>query len=134
MSLVVANAQELEVLAWYLQTEDLFLRLYTNNVTPNETSTAASFNNVVAGGSGYVPKTLDKTLWLLTAGDPSYGEYPEQVFGFAGAIDIPGTIYGYYVVNAAGTLRWAERFPGANVPFSPINGSTIKFTPRFACS
>lgn len=132
MSLVVPNVAEVAVLTEFLKSEDLYLRLYSNNVTPGETDTAATYTQVTGGG--YAQITLTAALWAITSGDPSFGLYAQQIFGFTGPTTGPGTIYGYYVVNAANLLKWANRFPGANIPFAPISGSSIKITPRLECS
>jgi len=132
MSIVIPNVAEVAVLNYFLTTEDLYLRLYSNNVTPNESSTAASFTQVTGGG--YAQILLPKGSWTVTPGDPSVATQAQKTFSFTGATGAPSTIYGYYVVNAAGVLQWAERFPGANVPFTPIAGSSIKVTPRMECS
>lgn len=132
MAIVIPNVAEVAVLNFFLTTEDLFLRLFSNNVTPSETSTAASFTQVAGGG--YSQITLDKDDWTVTSGDPTFAVQAQKTFAFTGATTAPSTIYGYYVVNAAGVLQWAERFPGANVPFTPIAGSSIKITPRMECA
>lgn len=129
MAIVVPNAFEVLVLNWILKTENLSLRLYSNNYTPVEGSTLAAFTEVIGGG--YAAKTLIAANWTNTAGDPSFGLYAQQTFSFTGPTSAPSTIYGYYVVDAANVVRWAERFPGANVPFTPVAGSSIRITPRF---
>lgn len=129
MAIVVPNTFEELVLAWILNNENLSLRLYSNNYTPVEGSTLGAFTQVAGGG--YAAKTLVAGNWVITPGDPSFGLYAQQTFGFTGATTAPGTIYGYYVVDSSNVVRWAERFPGANVPFTPIAGSSIKITPRF---
>ena len=49
------------------------------------------------------------------------------MFTFTGATNAPGTIYGYYLTNAAGKLIYAERLAAV---FSPANnGDTVKVTP-----
>lgn len=132
MALVVPNITEQAVLEDFLETEDLFLRLYSNNVTPAETDTAATFTQVTGGG--YAEITLDKDDWTITPGAPTFAVQVSKSFNFTGATNAPGTIYGYYVVNGAGVLQWEERFPGANVPFSPVLGSVINIIPRMECS
>ena len=132
MTLVVPNVGEVLALEKYLEEEDLTLKLYSNNVVPAESNTAASFTEV--SGGGYASKTLDKDNWTITSGAPSFGSYAAQDFTFTGVTDAPGTIYGYYVVDAANVLRWAERFSESVVPFEPVNGSLIRITPRFEAS
>lgn len=132
MSLVIPNAGELLVLQYYLQTVALTLKLYSNDYTPVEGTTTAAFTEVTGGG--YTPKTLNIGDWILSASDPSNGVYSQQTFSFTGPTTAPGTIYGYYVIDNLGVTRWAERFPGANIPFTPINGSRIRLTPRLECT
>lgn len=126
------NVAEVLVLEQYLEAEDLTLKLFSNNVTPAEGDTAASYTSVAGGG--YAAKTLDKDLWTILSGDPSSGEYAAQDFTFTGATNAPGTIYGYFIVDAANVLRGAERFDAGVVPFTPVNGSLIRITPRLQVS
>lgn len=132
MALVIPNITESAVLVWFLKSADLFLRLYSNNVTPGEGDTAATFTQVAGGG--YAAITLVAASWTVTLGDPTFAVQAQKTFTFTAVTNAPGTIYGYYVVNGAGVLQWAERFPGANVPFTPIAGSSIKITPRMECN
>lgn len=132
MSIVVPNVGEQIVLQGYLQSGPLTLKLYSNNYTPVEGSTAANFTEVVGGG--YVAKTLATAGWTITAADPSFALYAAQTFGFTGPTNAPGTIYGYFIVDALNVVRYAERFPSAVVPFTPISGSSINITPRLECS
>ncbi len=131
MSLVVPNALEVEILTEKL-TPALTLKLYGNNATPSGASTAASFTEIAGGGYASLPLTFAN--WGIVAGDPSIATYNAmQEFSFTGAINAPGTIYGYFVTrNSDGKLMWAERFPPANVPFVPVAGSLIRVLPRFS--
>ncbi len=132
MSIVVPNVGEQVALNEFLKSGNLTLKLYSNNVTPGETDTAATYTEV--SGGGYVAKTLVAANWSVTPGNPSIATYAQQTFAFSGPTNAPGTIYGYYVVDASNVLRWAERFPASVVPFSPISGSSIRVTPEFECS
>src|SRR5215203_3433886 len=119
MGLVVPDVLEVEVLTDLL-TSALTLKLYGNNVTPVGGSSAASFNEIAGGGYASLPLTFAN--WGIVAGTPSLATYnATQNFNFTGVINAPGTIYGYFVTrNSDGKLMFAERFPAANVPFSPI--------------
>lgn len=131
MTLIVPNAAEVIILNNILE-EILVLKLYSNNKVPVEGDTAASYTEVVGGG--YSSKTL-AALWTVTSGDPSYAVFPSaKDFAFTGVTNAPGTVYGYYIIGPDGAIRWAERFPEAVLPFSPINGSLIRITPRLECS
>ncbi|RPI65959.1 MAG: hypothetical protein EHM43_12030 [Ignavibacteriae bacterium] len=106
-------------------TGNLLLKLYTNDVTPAEGDTVATYT--VASGNGYADKTLTDGSWTVTNADPAVATYDSgaQVFTFTGAL---GNVYGYYITDAAGTtLMWSERFTGA--PFNvQNNGDTITVT------
>lgn len=133
MTLVVPNVAEVVALALYLETVDLTLHLYSNNIVPAEADTVATYTEVAGGG--YASQVLDKDEWTIVAGAPSAGTYNFTVdFDFTGVTNAPGVIYGYYVKDAAGVLRWAERFPAGVVPFTPILNSLIRFIPRFEAS
>lgn len=129
MTLIVPNVAEVLALVWFLQAEDLFLRLYSNDYTPVEGATLASFTEV--DGGGYAAKTLDKDNWTISSGAPSFGLYSRQEFIFSGTTTLTN-VYGYYVSDAADIVRWAERF--ALTPVAPIAGSKIRITPRFEAS
>lgn len=130
MSQVVPNQLEVEILNTLLNTA-LTLRLYGNNVTPSGLSTAATFTEIAGGGYAGIPLTFAN--WNIVSGDPSQASYNAvQKFNFTGAINAPGSIYGYYVTrNSDGHLMWAERFAAALVPFAPVAGSIIQVLPIF---
>lgn len=132
MPLVVPDAAEVRALQLIL-TLPLTLRIFGNNATPGPLSTAASFTEI--SGGGYVNVPLVLAGWSFTPNAPSYALYAKQSWTFTGAIDVPGTIYGYFVTrDSDGLLMWAERFPVAAVPFTPIVGSLVEVTPRFTGS
>lgn len=132
MSLVVPDTIEVEVLNFVLNFT-FTIRIYGNDITPLSTSQASNFTEIVGGG--YANKLLLFPEWTIEAGNPSRGVYNEtQVWTFTGAIDAPGSIYGYYVTrNTDGKLIWAERFPSGSIPFAPVAGSVIKVLPVFNC-
>jgi hypothetical protein len=102
--------------------EQLTLRLYVNDFTPIDASTAANFTQ--ASGSGYAAAALTAGSWTVTAGNPATATYPQVTFTFTGAL---GNVYGYYVTKADGTVIFAERFTTA--PFNiALNGDNIKIT------
>lgn len=109
--------------------QDLVLRLFTTNVTPGNTDTAATYTE--AAGNGYAPITLTGANWTVTEGAPSEAAYPQQVFTFTGAL---GNVYGYYLTRAtSGKIAWAERF--SDGPYNIVNtGDQIKVTPKFTQS
>ena len=128
MALLVVNNGEsiaLQLITNKLATpENLILRLYTNNITPGETDTAATYTE--ASGNGYAAITLTGASWTVTGTAPTSIGYAEQTFTFTGAL---GNVYGYYLTRATSAdLILAERFTGA--PFNIANnGDEIKITP-----
>ena len=131
MTLLVPNEGEVKTLQLLLAS-NLTFKLFSNDIVPAETNTAASYTEVVGGG--YIAKILLGGSWTIHEGAPSYGIYAAQDYNFTGVTNAPGTIYGYFIVDAEGICRWAERFNAAVLPFSPINGSLIRIIPRFEAS
>lgn len=128
MTLVVPNTGEqvlLDAATGKTAATTLTLRLFSNNYTPIAGTVAANVTEVAGGG--YAGIALTAASWTTTPGSPTSSAYPEQTFTFTGATDAPGTIYGYYVTNAAGTLLWAERLAASFTPAS--SGDTVKVTP-----
>jgi len=131
MALVVPNASEVIMLNYILNIdapENLSIRLYANNVIPDENSTVATFTEV-ANGLGYTTggQSLTPGSWSVISGNPSQAEHTEVTWTFTGAA---GNVYGYYVTrDTGGELMWAESF--TNGPFNiTTNGDEIKITPR----
>lgn len=128
MPLLVPNPSEttmLEAILNKVAPQNLVLRLFTNNVTPGETDTAATYTE--ASGNGYAAQPLTAASWTVAEGAPTEATHPEVTFAFTGAL---GNVYGYYVTQAtSGKLMWAERFTGA--PFNIANnGDQIRVTPK----
>lgn len=133
MALVVPNVGEVQLMTWALKgtsvTENLTLKLYTNNYAPVAGSNAGNFSECAI--AGYSAKTLTRGTW----GNPTTGGngkaemvYPAQTFTFTAS----GTIYGYYVVSASGNvLLWAELFTPAR---SVNSGDSLAVTPKLVGS
>jgi hypothetical protein len=125
--IVTPNVGEVDNLEKYLN-EALTLRLYSNDYTPVLGSTIGAFTEVVGGG--YVALPLTYAEWDIVGGDPTvalYGAFLD--FNFDDATDSPGTIYGYYVTNAANVVKWAERFPIP--PYIPVASSLARIQLRY---
>jgi hypothetical protein len=128
MALLVPNegeAKMLEYITGKAAQETLILCLYTNDKTPAEADTVASYTE--ASGNGYSAKNLTAASWSAVAGDPSYIAYPQETWTFTGAL---GNVYGYFLKSGtSGKVLWAERF--SNGPYNvQNNGDQIKVTPR----
>lgn len=127
MAGVYPNAGEdlaLKALVNHTAGQNLVLKLYTNNITPAETDTAATYTE--AAGNGYSAITLTGSSWSISGGS---GSYAQQTFSFTGAL---GNVYGYFLVQAtSGILVAAERFSGAPLNIAN-NGDQIKITPTIS--
>jgi len=130
MSLVVPDQGEniiLEVIVNKTPPQDPLLKLFTNDVTPGESDTEATYTE--ASGYGYGAKALTGANWNPASGGSI--SHPQQIFTFTGPL---GNVYGYYIVQAtSGKLIWVERFAGA--PYNiQNNGDEIKITPTITAS
>lgn len=130
--IVVPNAVEITTLQLLFSNLHK-LRLFENNIIPDETDTLASFVEVIPGASGYAELDLHSANWDLTPGSPSVALYNSiQQWLFTGTTGGTGFVYGYYVVDSVtNLLRYSERFTSS---FTPVNGARIRFTPRFECA
>ena len=115
--------------------QDLKLKLFATDVTPNANGTDTTATYTEAAGGGYAEITLSRgTGWTITTvNDPSDAIYTQQTFTFTGALTTNAKIYGYYVTDNAGTtLLWAERLA---VYFQPANnGDKLLITPKVQMS
>jgi hypothetical protein len=128
MGLVVPNDVINSILDTFLAS-NVLLKLFSNDYSPAKDDVLADYTEVTGGG--YAAITLVAADWSVTTADQCVASQTEKTFTFTGATTAPGTIYGYYVTNAAGTvLLWAERFSSSVLPFEPANGSEIAITPR----
>lgn len=128
MTLFIPEASKVTIFSLILGSS-LTLKLYSNNKTPAAADTAASYTEV--SGGGYSAKTLTTGNWTKTAGSPAVAQYnAAQDFNFTGTTASPSVIYGYFIIDGSSNLIYAERFPSASVPFTPINGSLVRVTPR----
>lgn len=100
------------------------LRLFTNNLTPTDSTVIGNITECTA--AGYSAITLTGSSWTVaTVSGVSTASYPEQTF----TMTATATVYGYYVTTLGGALLWIERFSGA--PFNlPSGGGQISITPK----
>ena len=133
MALLVPDVGEVELLKRLLYSnagsENLTLKLYSNNVTPAESDTATTYTE--ATFTGYAAKTLTSTQTGSTWGVPAtVGGVTSSTYGTAQVFSPTSsqTIYGYYVIGATSTvLLWAELFSSAK---SLVSGDTLTVTPK----
>jgi hypothetical protein len=131
MPIVVANSAEADTLKYLLNistTEDLDIKLFSNNHSPADTDTVSNFTEL-ANSFGYNLIQLVPASWGVVEGNPTIASYPQITWTFTGAA---GNVYGFYIVGrTSGTLKWAERF--SNAPYNIVNnGDQIKITPKIA--
>jgi len=133
MALKVINEGEREMLNRIVgDTGDtIWLRLFDNNMTPDEADSGDSYTE--SGGTGYAQIPLYGDSWTIAtaAGDTTAATYAEQTFTYSAG----DTLYGYYIVEEAGyedgdsVILIAERFTDG--PYTvPGGGGTVKVTPR----
>jgi hypothetical protein len=126
MSLVVADSGEQKLLEMAFKDttpETLVLHLFANDVTPSSSSVTADFTESSFGGYSSTSLTRSNFSSATTNGSGK-GEiaYPKITYTVTSAEDC----YGYYVVDAGGTLVFAERFSTAR---NLDNGDTLELTP-----
>lgn len=132
MAIVLVDVGAAKMLTDYFITSgvNLTLKLFATNVTPADTDVAGTYTAAVGGG--YADKTLAAASWTESnVGGIEQVAYADQVFTFTGALTTNLTIYGYYVLDAGGTLIYAE----AGTPFTPANnGDAYTVKPKFQLS
>jgi hypothetical protein len=116
MALLVPDVGEVVLLNSMIRTttpESQTLKLYSNNITPAEGDTAATYTESVAPGYAAVALTRGTWTGAATAAGVTTSTYPQQTFSFTGT----GTIYGYFIVGTTSTiLLWSElMFSGGQV-------------------
>lgn len=124
--------------------ENWTLKLYSNNHTPAEGDTAASYTE--ATFTGYTSKTLTRDTagghWATPASGAPTGAWSgatavaESTYnnptGVSWSPTSSQTIYGYFVVGATSTkCVFAELFASAK---NLSNGDTLSLLPRFGLS
>lgn len=134
MTLVLPNQGEqitLEAMVGKTAGQNLVLRLFKSNTTPDESTTEATVTE--ADFTGYSAITLTAASWSYTAGDPGTIAYAQQTFT-SSAGSQSQAVYGYYLTQVtSGKLVWAERFTDG--PYTIVNnGDTIKVTLNFTQS
>lgn len=132
MGLVVPNAGAIRLLARTLSSftpgpNDLALRLFKNDYTPDAASVLADFQEATFGG--YFRQWIDSAGWPTPTIVGGKASSTYSLDPFTWTVTDPGqTVYGYYVEEAAtATVLWAERlatprvlFPGGQLELTLI--------------
>lgn len=118
----------LQYIVGMVNADNPVLHLYSNDVTPSDSTLVGDLTEVAGGG--YAAITLLSANWTTTqSGGVTTAVYSEQTFTFT----TDATAYGYYVTDETGQLLWLERFNGA--PFDiPDGGGTISITAKLTLS
>lgn len=130
MTIMIPNNGEGDAAAAFVNKSalsDLILALFTNNITPAETDTAATYT--AATFTGYSPVTLVGANWTVTEGAPTQAAYAQQQFtSSAGSQN--QNCYGYFMTRTTGgRIALAERFTDG--PYLIQNdGDYIRVTPQ----
>lgn len=135
MALIVPSASEKTLEDFMLGVTtpgNQILKLFVNNVTPDDTFVAASLTEMST--LGYAAKTLTKTSWVTVAGatgQPATSTYAQQTWTFTSGT--PVTVYGYYYTDTTtGLLLMVELFTSSKVVQN--TGDQIIITPTITFS
>ena len=105
--------------------EDMTLRLFVNNITPDRDTVLADFTECTVGG--YAAKTLTGGSWDVSDnGTEVVATYAAQEFTFTGSGE---TAYGWYLEDAAGTV--VRRCALFDAPITITADVTITVNPSF---
>ena len=140
MSLILADEGAEFILDdfWNDTAKTFKVKLYTNNVTPADGDTVASYT--IATGGGYTDSTLDDATATATGSlaIPTISSvsgiaqvaWTPLIWTFTGALTTNPTIYGYIVTDSSSTfLLFAERLSSSYTP--SVAGDTLSLTLRF---
>jgi hypothetical protein len=107
---------------------NLTVKLFKSNTTPAESDVAATYTESTF--TGYSAQALTAGTWgAAAAGTITYGA--QLTFTCSGASS--ENVYGYFVVNAGGTLLYSER--DGSAPFAIANsGDAVKLTPTISAN
>lgn len=127
MALNVPNSAELLALKAFVghtaQSENQTCLLFTSNITPADTDTAATYTAVEAAGGGYARKAITATSWVVSANPITY---PAQTWTFTGALTGSATIYGYALLRATTLdIMWSENFGTGFQPLANNDALTV---------
>lgn len=127
MALNVPNSAELIALKAFVghtaQTENQVVGLFTSNITPADTDTAATYTAIEAAGGGYARKTLLSASWSVAANPITYAA---QTWTFTGPLTGNAVIYGYFVLReTALDIMWSENFGAGFQPLAANDALTL---------
>lgn len=101
------------------------IHLFQNNHTPADGDTTGAYTD--ATYTGYGPATIATWTGPTTVSGRATTYGPATVF-VVGAVGVGNSIYGYYILDGGGALRWAERDAAAPIDMT-TTGRTYTVTP-----
>ena len=127
MPLNVPDSAELIALKAFVghtaQSEDAVVGLFTSNITPADTDTAATYTAIEAVGGGYGRKSILAANWVVTANPITYAA---QTWTFTGALNANAVIYGYFLLRATTLdIMWSENFGSGFQPLANNDALTL---------
>jgi len=127
MPLNVPDTAELIALKAFVghtaQAEGQTVLLFTSNITPADTDTAATYTAAEATGGGYVRKALAAASWVVSANPITYAA---QQWVFTGPLTASATIFGYAILRATTLdIMWSENFGAGFQPLVNNDALTV---------
>lgn len=120
--MIITTAARTQSLSYLLvkdtTVKTLTLRLFSNNITVTEITTATELTELTLT-NGYSAKALTGSSWSASVTGSSF-TYPTQTWTFTGP---KGNVYGYYVTDSTGALILAEKFPSG--PYNVQNNGDV---------
>lgn len=123
---IIPNICQVRIGEFLLETEDVLLKLFTNDLTPDQDTILGDITEMT--GHAYAAKTLSAASWTDSSGSGGVVKsYAKQTFTFTPTGTV--TVYGYFMVDATtGNLICVERFATAQVITTADDD--IKITPE----
>jgi hypothetical protein len=133
-NLVIPNEGKIEWMKRALYgnagSENLTLKLFSNNVTPGETDTAATYTE--ATFTGYAAATLTSSQSGATWAVPTIAtNIAQSAYGTATTwtATTDQTIYGWFIVGASSGKCYAAQAFGAGKPLAGATSDQLTVTP-----
>lgn len=106
--------------------------LYQGNHIPAAGDTAATYTSIEATFNGYVRVMINSAVWPAPTliGNGAFTLAPACTYTHSLVFDAGNTIWGYFVLNPAGNLAWAQLLP---VPIPVLlPGNLVTFQPQYS--
>lgn len=128
--MVVQTAGAVKMANAYFSTASLTMKLFTNDITPSKTSVVGDFTQAAGGGYSSIALTAGNFTSANVGGVATTTYSPSITFAFTGALTGSVGIYGYYVVDGAGDLIFADRGAAVYTPSAATDMYIVALTIR----